>query len=206
MGRRCDVAQASSPLRRSHPRMSSRGVRRCCSRSGARPGGSGWWWRQRSRSRGADRGHRAGSGCSASRGLSVRVVPPPGAATSCRSPSLLSPDRSRPIARGVHHAGCRQSSSPRHPHCGCSTVRGLRFRCRTLRAPAPLLVRQPARRLPFGEKSGTLSGKSRPPYFRRNTNVPRLFPTTTSGFLSPLMSPATTCVPMPEASSMRWAV
>src|SRR5688572_4515572 len=37
---------------------------------------------------------------------------------------------------------------------------------------------------------------------RKNTNVPRLFPTTTSGSLSLLIYPATTCVPMPELSSI----
>ena len=31
-----------------------------------------------------------------------------------------------------------------------------------------------------------------------STNVPRLLPTTTSGRPSPLMSPATTCVPTPD--------
>src|SRR5438477_7064239 len=37
-----------------------------------------------------------------------------------------------------------------------------------------------------------------------NTNVPFLLPTTMSGFLSPVKSPATTCVPTPESLSIRY--
>src|SRR6185503_8213818 len=37
-----------------------------------------------------------------------------------------------------------------------------------------------------------------------NTNVPFLLPTTMSGFLSPVKSRATTCVPTPESLSIKW--